>query len=60
TKGKSEHVAATTYGADLAGSAFGIFLVAIFVFPLLGMINTGLILAGVNFLLAIIVKWRVN
>ncbi|MDT8393607.1 MAG: fused MFS/spermidine synthase [Bacteroidales bacterium] len=49
-KGQSQLVASSTYGADLAGSAFGIFFIAVFLFPLAGMIYTGLILAFLNFL----------
>ena len=51
-------VASSTYSADLLGSAFGIFLVAVFVFPLIGMVFTGLLLAGLNFVAAGVVRWR--
>lgn len=52
-KGQSQLVASSTYGADLAGSAFGIFFIAVFLFPLVGLIYTGLMLAFFNFLTAV-------
>jgi len=38
------------YSIDLAGSAFGAFLTAIVILPLLGLIYTCLIVAGLNIL----------
>ncbi len=43
-----EIIASGTYSADLTGSAFGAFLVAVFLFPLAGMTITIVILAGIN------------
>jgi len=52
-RGKStESVAATTYSADLAGSAFGLFLIGVFLFPMLGILDTVFILVGVNLMAA--------
>ncbi len=48
--GSLAKVASSSYGADLAGAAFGMFFVAVFIFPLIGMIYTGLLLAWVNFM----------
>ncbi|MCX6282997.1 MAG: hypothetical protein NTW31_01990, partial [Bacteroidetes bacterium] len=36
------------YSADLFGSSLGAFLVPVFIFPLLGLMNTGYILALIN------------
>ncbi len=52
--------ASATYGADLAGSAFGVFLTAIFIFPVLGMTTTGFLLAGMNLLTAIVILYRLK
>jgi spermidine synthase len=52
--------ASATYGADLAGSAFGVFLTAVFIFPVLGMTATGFLLAGMNLLTAIIIFYRLK
>lgn len=57
-EGSANSVAASTYGADLAGSAFGLFFIAIFIFPLWGIIYTGLILAGLNFIVLAIMVLR--
>lgn len=57
--GAAKMVASSTYGADLAGSAFGAFLVAVFVFPMAGMIITGLMLAGINFITAAYMQLRI-
>jgi len=51
-------LASSAYGADLVGSAFGLFLVSIFVFPVLGLLNTVLILAGVNLVTAGLIHLR--
>ncbi|NQT77578.1 MAG: hypothetical protein HQ565_07680 [Bacteroidetes bacterium] len=56
--GTAPEVASSTYSADLLGSAFGVFLVAVFIFPLIGMVFTGLLLAGLNFVAAGVVRWR--
>ncbi len=56
--GTVPEVASSTYSADLLGSAFGVFLVAVFIFPLIGMVFTGLLLAGLNFVAAGGVRWR--
>lgn len=56
--GSTASVASSTYSADLAGSAFGIFFIAVFMFPLLGMIYTGLILAYFNFMAAVVIRLR--
>ncbi len=53
-----EKVAASTYGADLAGSAFGLFLIAVFIFPLIGIFWSGLMLAGMNIMAAAIMRFR--
>jgi spermidine synthase len=52
--GSMATTASSTYGADLAGSAFGIFFVGVFVFPLLGIISTVVILTSINILLAFV------
>jgi spermidine synthase len=52
--GSMEKTASSTYGADLAGSAFGIFFMGVFVFPILGMINTVIILLAINILAAFV------
>jgi hypothetical protein len=49
SKGDPSSVAASTYGADLAGSAFGIFFIALFIYPLAGLYLTGIFLAAINF-----------
>ena len=53
-------VASSTYSADLSGSAFGIFLVAVFIFPQAGMVYTGLMLAAFNFMAAGVIRWRMK
>jgi predicted membrane-bound spermidine synthase len=39
---------AKNYSADLSGSALGAFIIPVFLFPLLGMMNTGYLLALLN------------
>jgi hypothetical protein len=51
-QGSIEKVASSTYGADLAGSAFGVFFMGVFVFPLLGILNAVIILALLNITVA--------
>jgi hypothetical protein len=51
-EGSIEKIASSTYGADLAGSAFGIFFMGVFVFPLLGIMNAVIILALINITVA--------
>jgi spermidine synthase len=53
-QGNIEKVASSTYGADLTGSAFGIFFMGVFVFPLLGIISTVTILFSANILIAFV------
>jgi spermidine synthase len=45
---KLSGIAARNYSADLFGSALGAFAAPVFLFPLAGMMNTGLILALLN------------
>jgi len=45
---KPSSIVAKNYSADLFGSALGAFAVPVFLFPLIGMMNTGLILAFMN------------
>ncbi|HSG67378.1 MAG TPA: hypothetical protein VK994_01630 [Bacteroidales bacterium] len=59
-KGTGRQIASSTYGADLAGSAFGIFLVAVFLYPLAGMVYTCFILAVLNFLASLVIKWSMK
>jgi predicted membrane-bound spermidine synthase len=59
-KGSIPSTASATYGADLAGSAFGVFLTAVFIFPVLGMTTTGFLLAGMNLLTAIVILYRLK
>ncbi|MDP4281903.1 MAG: hypothetical protein Q8867_07095 [Bacteroidota bacterium] len=47
-------VISENYSADLFGSAFGALLTGILFFPLMGIIKTGLILAGINMISAIL------
>ena len=54
-KGTQLKIASSTYSADLLGSAVGAFLVAVFLFPLLGLVTTGIILAIINLISASIV-----
>lgn len=42
--------APTTYAADLIGSALGVIVVTVFLLPLIGLINTCYLIAGLNFL----------
>lgn len=42
--------APATYAADLVGSALGIIAVTVFLLPLIGLINTCFVIAGLNFL----------
>ncbi len=52
-------VAAQSYSADLLGAAAGAIWVSIFALPLLGLTNTCLSVAGINFLcLIIMILWR--
>jgi spermidine synthase len=44
--------ASKTYGADLLGSAGGAILISVFVIPLIGLMQTGFLLAGVNLVVA--------
>ncbi|MEE4255911.1 MAG: hypothetical protein V2I47_02645 [Bacteroidales bacterium] len=57
-KASGSLLASSAYGADLAGSAFGLFLISVFVFPVLGLMNTVLILAGVNLVTAGLIHLR--
>ena len=58
--GSGEEVAATTYGADLTGSAIGIFLTAAVIYPIAGMMMTCVLLALMNFLMLAYLYWRMK
>jgi spermidine synthase len=57
-EGDRSRIASATYSADLAGSTFGLFFTAVFIFPLLGIVYTAVILAVFNFLAAAVILWR--
>jgi predicted membrane-bound spermidine synthase len=60
SKGDPAKVAASTYGADLAGSAFGAFFIALFIFPLTGLYFTCILLAILNFATAARLKFKLG
>lgn len=45
-------ISAKAYGADLSGSAFGIFFVSVALFPLMGFMQTGMTIAFFNIIVA--------
>ncbi len=51
-KEKISVIAADTYAADLIGSAVGMILVSVILFPLLGIVNLCLLIGGINFLIS--------
>jgi cytochrome b561 len=57
-QGNIATIAASSYGADLAGSAFGVFFIAVFVYPLIGLMYTGLLLAGINFIVVVRLRYK--
>lgn len=58
TTGSVKSSAAGNYAADLAGSALGAFFIALFLFPLTGMVKSCLILAGMNLAVVLILVYR--
>jgi len=54
-QGSIGKVASSTYGADLTGSAFGVFFIGVFAFPLLGILNTVIMLALLNIAVAALI-----
>jgi spermidine synthase len=56
--GKVGVIASGNYAADLAGSALGAFIVSLFIFPLTGIYNSCLVLAGLNFVVLPVVFKR--
>ncbi|MBI9037983.1 MAG: fused MFS/spermidine synthase [Bacteroidales bacterium] len=51
-KEKISVIASETYAADLLGSAAGMILVSVILFPLLGIVNLCLLIGGLNFLIS--------
>lgn len=51
-KEKISVIASETYAADLLGSAAGMILVSVILFPLLGIVNLCLLIGGFNFLIS--------
>jgi predicted membrane-bound spermidine synthase len=46
-KQKIENAAGNLYGIDLAGAASGTLLVSLVCFPVMGLLNTSLLIAGI-------------
>lgn len=51
-------LAATAYSADMLGSAFGALITAAILLPLLGLMNVGIILGGLNILVTAVILMK--